>query len=125
MTPVAFAMSMWPGSPSSLGATFNGRGINFSLFSEHARKVKGVSKIEARLSYLDDKSLLCLAEVLQIPVQDLFHRDRVAIESTISSRNWRRRDSEFHGAFSPRAEALRFGKSNAECCVYATGNCTT
>ena len=40
MTSAAFAMSMWPGSPSPLGATFNGRGINFSLFFEHATKVK-------------------------------------------------------------------------------------
>jgi transcriptional regulator with XRE-family HTH domain len=32
----------------------------------------GVSKIEARLSYVDDKSLLYLAEVLKVPVQDLF-----------------------------------------------------
>ena len=32
----------------------------------------GVSKIEARLSYVDDKSLLYLAEVLRMPVQDLF-----------------------------------------------------
>ena len=32
----------------------------------------GVSKIEARLSYVDDKSLLYLAEVLRVPVQDLF-----------------------------------------------------
>ena len=32
----------------------------------------GVSKIEARLSYVDDKSLLYLAEVLRVPVQELF-----------------------------------------------------
>jgi transcriptional regulator with XRE-family HTH domain len=32
----------------------------------------GVSKIEARLSYVDDKSLLYLAEVLRVPLQDLF-----------------------------------------------------
>jgi HTH-type transcriptional regulator, cell division transcriptional repressor len=32
----------------------------------------GVSKIEACLSYVDDKSLLYLAEVLKVPVQDLF-----------------------------------------------------
>ena len=32
----------------------------------------GVSKIEARLSYVDDKSLLYLAEVLRMPVQELF-----------------------------------------------------
>ena len=32
----------------------------------------GVSKIEARLSYVDDKTLLYLAEVLRLPVQELF-----------------------------------------------------
>jgi isoamylase len=31
---------VWPGSPSPLGATFNGSGVNFSLFSEHATKVE-------------------------------------------------------------------------------------
>jgi len=32
----------------------------------------GVSKIEARLSYVENKTLLYLAEVLKVPVQDLF-----------------------------------------------------
>ena len=32
----------------------------------------GVSKIEARQSYVDDKTLLYLAEVLKVPVQELF-----------------------------------------------------
>ncbi len=32
----------------------------------------GVSKIEARLSFVDDKALLYLAEVLRVPVQELF-----------------------------------------------------
>jgi len=32
----------------------------------------GVSKIEARLSYVDDKTMLYLAEVLRVPVQELF-----------------------------------------------------
>jgi hypothetical protein len=32
----------------------------------------GVSKIEARLSYVDDKTLLYLAEVLKVQVQELF-----------------------------------------------------
>ena len=32
----------------------------------------GFLKIEARLSYVDDKTLLYLAEVLKVPVQDLF-----------------------------------------------------
>jgi isoamylase len=34
------AMSIWPGSPSPLGATSNGSGVNFALFSEHATEVK-------------------------------------------------------------------------------------
>jgi transcriptional regulator with XRE-family HTH domain len=32
----------------------------------------GVSKIEARLSYVDDKTLLYLAEVLKVSIQELF-----------------------------------------------------
>ena len=32
----------------------------------------GVSKIEARLRFVDDKDLMFLAEVLQVPVQELF-----------------------------------------------------
>ncbi len=32
----------------------------------------GVSKIEARLSYADDKTMLYLSEVLRVPVQELF-----------------------------------------------------
>jgi transcriptional regulator with XRE-family HTH domain len=32
----------------------------------------GVSKIEARLSYVDDKALLYLAEVLKVQLQELF-----------------------------------------------------
>jgi glycogen operon protein len=30
---------LWPGRPSPLGATFDGQGINFALFSEHATRV--------------------------------------------------------------------------------------
>ena len=33
-----------------------------------------VSKIEARLRFVDDKDLMFLAEVLRIPVQELFPR---------------------------------------------------
>jgi transcriptional regulator with XRE-family HTH domain len=32
----------------------------------------GLSKIEARLVFVDDRTMLYLAEVLQVPVQDLF-----------------------------------------------------
>ena len=30
----------WPGRPFPLGATWDGRGVNFALFSEHAEKVE-------------------------------------------------------------------------------------
>jgi glycogen operon protein len=33
------AMQLWPGSPSPLGATYDGAGVNFALFSEHATAV--------------------------------------------------------------------------------------
>ena len=32
-------LRVWPGSPSPLGATFDGSGVNFALFSEHATTV--------------------------------------------------------------------------------------
>jgi transcriptional regulator with XRE-family HTH domain len=54
----------------------------------------GVSKIEARLSHIDDKALLYLAEVLKVQVQELFPRRTPEIASTSSWRNWRRRDSD-------------------------------
>jgi isoamylase len=31
---------LWPGHPFPLGATWDGHGTNFSLFSEHAEKVE-------------------------------------------------------------------------------------
>lgn len=33
-------MSVWPGTPYPLGATWDGEGVNFSLFSENAEKVE-------------------------------------------------------------------------------------
>ncbi|MCG5500350.1 glycogen debranching protein GlgX [Ectothiorhodospira lacustris] len=32
--------AIWPGSPYPLGATWDGEGVNFALFSEHAEKVE-------------------------------------------------------------------------------------
>ena len=31
---------VWPGRPFPLGATFDGRGVNFALFSANAEKVE-------------------------------------------------------------------------------------
>ncbi len=33
-------MRVWPGVPLPLGATWDGEGVNFSLFSEHAEGVQ-------------------------------------------------------------------------------------
>jgi glycogen operon protein len=33
-------MSPWPGRPDLLGATWDGTGVNFALFSEHATPVE-------------------------------------------------------------------------------------
>ena len=32
-------MRVWPGLPSPLGATWDGEGVNFALFSDHATAV--------------------------------------------------------------------------------------
>src|ERR1700756_4241370 len=37
-TPTDFIV--WPGKPYPLGATWDGQGVNFALFSEHAEKVE-------------------------------------------------------------------------------------
>jgi len=34
------ALAVWPGKPHPLGATWDGRGVNFALFSAHAEKVE-------------------------------------------------------------------------------------
>ena len=34
----------------------------------------GISKIEARLRFVDDKDLMFLSEVLKVPIQELFPR---------------------------------------------------
>ena len=33
-------MRVWPGQPYPLGATWDGRGVNFAIYSEHATKVE-------------------------------------------------------------------------------------
>jgi len=33
-------MRIWSGNPYPLGATWDGMGVNFALFSEHAKKVE-------------------------------------------------------------------------------------
>ena len=33
-------MRIWPGTPAPLGATWDGKGVNFALFSQHATQVE-------------------------------------------------------------------------------------
>ena len=40
MIQIARRARVWPGSPYPLGATFDGRGVNFALFSANAEKVE-------------------------------------------------------------------------------------
>ena len=46
-------MEMWPGTPFPLGATWDGAGTNFALFSEHAERVElclfGEDGVETRI----------------------------------------------------------------------------
>ena len=32
--------AVWPGSPTPRGASWDGEGVNFALFSEHAERVE-------------------------------------------------------------------------------------
>ncbi|MDP1708164.1 MAG: glycogen debranching protein GlgX [Gammaproteobacteria bacterium] len=51
-------LSVWPGRPYPLGATWDGEGVNFALFSEHAEKVE--------LCLFDHKGR---REIIRIPVR--------------------------------------------------------
>ena len=37
---IKMAYTVWPGKPCPLGASWDGEGVNFALFSEHAKKVE-------------------------------------------------------------------------------------
>lgn len=51
-------------SQSTLAAKLQIAGLDISR--------SGVSKIEARLRFVDDKDLMFLADVLKVPIQELF-----------------------------------------------------
>src|SRR5690606_25096620 len=53
-------MRAWPGSPRPLGATWDGAGVNFALFSEHAQRVE--------LCLFDDAA--ATVERVRIPMVD-------------------------------------------------------
>jgi isoamylase len=59
---LAREIHVWPGRPSPLGATFDGRGVNFALFSENATKVElclfdsASARIESQRVVLPEKT---------------------------------------------------------------------
>jgi isoamylase len=54
--------AVWPGKPTPLGATFDARGVNFALFSQHASKVElclfdsPASSVESRRIVLPERT---------------------------------------------------------------------
>ncbi len=54
-------MRIWPGRPFPLGATWDGKGVNFALFSEHATKVE--------LCLFDSREATAEAERIQLREQ--------------------------------------------------------
>jgi isoamylase len=60
------AVSIWPASPSPLGTTLNGSGVNFALFSEHATKVELCLFAESQRVALPEKTNQVLARLLPL-----------------------------------------------------------
>ena len=62
-------MKIWPGKPYPLGATWDGAGVNFSLFSENATKVElclvrcraSAAETRIRMTRADASGLACLS----------------------------------------------------------------
>jgi hypothetical protein len=52
----------------------------------------GVPKLEARLRFVDDKDLMFLAEVLNVPIQEFFPRRESAGRLSEFMASWKRRD---------------------------------
>ncbi len=57
-------MRVWPGRPDPLGATWDGHGVNFALFSQHATKVE--------LCLFDSTDANEVAETIELPTRTGF-----------------------------------------------------
>ncbi len=73
-------------SQSTLAAKLQIAGLDISR--------SGVSKIEARLRYVDDKSIMFLAEVLKAPCRNSSQNERAAVGCPTLWKGWKRRDSD-------------------------------
>jgi isoamylase len=96
----------WPGSPFPLGATWDGSGVNFALFSEHATRVE--------LCLFDDPS--DTTERLRIPVVD--RTDMVWHVYLPDARPGQLYGYRVHGRWSP-ADGHRFNAAKVLLDPYA------
>jgi isoamylase len=84
-------MRVWPGSPYPLGATWDGNGVNFALFSEHATRVE--------LCLLDSPA--ATHEILTIPLPE--QTDMVWHGYLPDVRPGQLYGYRVHGPFDPRS----------------------
>ena len=85
--------SIWPGSPYPLGATWDGYGVNFSLFTENAQKVE--------LCLFDEKG----AETARLPLPE--YTDQIWHGYLPQARPGQRYGYRVHGPYKP-VEGHRF-----------------
>ncbi|HEX2975560.1 MAG TPA: glycogen debranching protein GlgX, partial [Bacteroidales bacterium] len=88
-------LTVWPGRPYPLGATYDGIGVNFSLFAEHAESVE--------LCLFDDRG-----EEIKIPVRERTHNSwHIYIPGLKPGQLYGYR---VHGIFDPK-EGQRFNRN--------------
>jgi glycogen operon protein len=100
-------ISVWPGRPYPLGASWDGEGVNFALFSEHAEKVE--------LCVFDPKGR---REVARIELRE--HTDQVWHCYLPEARPGLLYGYRVHGPYKPR-EGQRFNRHKLLLDPYAKG----
>ena len=70
-------MRIWPGRPFPRGATWDGAGVNFALFSEHATKVElclfdspGDVAESERIELPEQTDMICVRSAAEVPEED-------------------------------------------------------
>ncbi len=102
----ALSLRVWPGSPSPLGATWDGEGVNFALFSEHATAVE-LCLFERALD---------ATETARIPLRE--RTDLVWHAYLPDARPGTMYGFRVHGPYEPR-EGHRFNPNKLLICPYA------
>ncbi|MFB3816460.1 MAG: glycogen debranching protein GlgX [Candidatus Methylomirabilales bacterium] len=106
MTPAGPRLRVWPGSPYPLGATWDGGGVNFALFSEYATHVE--------LCLFDDRD--GSKEVARVPMPE--RTDQVWHVYLPEARPGQRYGYRVHGPYEP-ANGHRFNPAKVLLDPYA------